>query len=100
MKDLSQQARALIGLQLNRAQLAALETYERELLSWNARFNLTGIDDPKKIRTKHFLDSLTCLLAMRNSPMERVIDIGTGARFPWKPLKIICPVVHLTLVES
>ena len=100
MKDLAQQARALIGLQLNRSQLAALETYERELLSWNARFNLTAIDDPKKIRTKHFLDSLTCLLAMRNSPMERVIDIGTGAGFPGIPLKIICPVMRLTLVES
>jgi len=100
MKDLSQQARALIGLQLNRAQLAALDTYERELLSWNARFNLTAIDDPKKIRTKHFLDSLTCLLAMRNAPMERVIDIGTGAGFPGIPLKIICPNMRLTLVES
>ncbi len=100
MKELAQQARALIGLQLNRAQLAALETYERELLSWNARFNLTAIDDPQKVRIKHFLDSLTCLLAMRNSTMDRVIDIGTGAGFPGIPLKIVCPNMRLTLVES
>jgi 16S rRNA (guanine527-N7)-methyltransferase len=86
--------------ELTQAQLVALESYESELLDWNARFNLTAIDDPEKIRVKHFLDSLTCLIAMRHQPKERVIDIGTGAGFPGIPLKIACPAMHLTLVES
>jgi len=96
----AQHARKLLGLHLTKAQLAALELYENELLSWNLRFNLTAIDNPEKIRTKHFLDSLTCLMVMGNSPNERVIDIGTGAGFPGIPIKITCPAIQLVLVES
>jgi 16S rRNA (guanine527-N7)-methyltransferase len=100
MQELLKAAREIVGIRLTPAQLAALERYERELIDWNLRFNLTAIDDPGKIRTKHFLDSLTCLLAMRETPIDRVIDVGTGAGFPGLPLKIICPAMRLTLVES
>jgi len=96
----SQHARTMLGLHLTKSQLAALERYENELLAWNLRVNLTAIDKPEKIQTKHFLDSLTCLIVMRGSPAERVIDVGTGAGFPGIPLKIICPTIRLALVES
>jgi 16S rRNA (guanine527-N7)-methyltransferase len=62
--------------------------------------NLTAIHDVETIRVKHFLDSLTCLKVMRDSPMDRIIDVGTGAGFPGIPLKIACPSMRLTLVES
>jgi 16S rRNA (guanine527-N7)-methyltransferase len=100
MKDLALQAETLLGLRLNKNQLSAFERYESELIAWNARFNLTAIDEPGKIRAKHFLDSLSCLLAMRASLNERVIDVGTGAGFPGIPLKIACPGMRLTLVDS
>ncbi len=100
MRDLAQYARALIGLRLTSTQLKAFQCYENELIAWNQRVNLTAIDKPNQIRTKHFLDSLTCLLAMRDSVAERVIDIGTGAGFPGLPLKIVCPTMQLTLVDS
>lgn len=89
-----------IGLHLTARQLNAIEIYERELIDWNSRFNLTAIRTSEEIRTKHFLDSLTCLLAMRDSRADRVIDIGTGAGFPGLALKIVLPGMRLTLVES
>jgi len=100
MKTLAQQAWSLVGIRLTSTQLAALAQYERELLNWNTRINLTAVRDAETIRVKHFLDSMTCLLAMRDTPGDRVIDVGTGAGFPGLPLKIACPTMRLTLVES
>jgi 16S rRNA (guanine527-N7)-methyltransferase len=100
MKKLVQEVKTLFDLRLTREQVTALQQYENILLEWNARFNLTAIRDPQEIRTKHFLDSLTCLLALRDTSVEHVIDVGTGAGFPGIPLKIACPKMRLTLVES
>jgi len=78
----------------------SLITYEKELLEWNQKFNLTAIRDVESIRTKHFLDSFSCVLAWMSNPPLRLIDVGTGAGFPGIPLKILYPTMHLTLVES
>lgn len=75
-------------------------TFESELLAWNEKFNLTAIRDTEGIRTKHFLDSFSCVLAWKEIPPRRLIDIGTGAGFPGIPLKILYPSMRLTLVES
>jgi 16S rRNA (guanine527-N7)-methyltransferase len=100
MEKLAQTASDLLGIQLSGNQLAALKAYEAELIAWNKRYNLTAVREPDGIRTKHFLDSMTCLLAMRESPPMRLIDIGTGAGFPGLPLKILMPQCSLSLVES
>ena len=100
MKDLAAQVHRQLGVRLSAAQLDALARYEQELLDWNTRFNLTAIRTPQEVRTRHFLDSLTCLLALRETPPERLVDVGTGAGFPGLPLKIIYPKMALTLVES
>ena len=88
------------GFSLTPQQQKAFEIYETELLAWNEKFNLTAIRDAEGIRVKHFLDSLSCLSVMKNLNNERIIDIGTGAGFPGIPLKIVCPGIKLTLVES
>jgi 16S rRNA (guanine527-N7)-methyltransferase len=100
MRELVENTRNLLGLQITDEQLSAFEVYEQQLIEWNNRFNLTAIDNPKQIRVKHFLDSLSCLLALRNTPTDQVIDIGTGAGFPGLPIKIVCPTIKMTLVES
>lgn len=100
MEKLVQDAFHLLGVRLSPRQVAAFERYEAELMEWNSRHNLTAIRDPQGIRVKHFLDSLTCLLAWRDNPPSSLIDVGTGAGFPGLPLKIIQPSLKLTLVES
>ncbi|OGO10618.1 MAG: hypothetical protein A2Y93_15350 [Chloroflexi bacterium RBG_13_68_17] len=87
-------------MRLTRRQVEALRWYAAELVAWNQRINLTAITEPAEIESKHFLDSLSCLLAMRERLGDRVIDVGTGAGFPGLPLKIVCPQLHMTLVEA
>jgi 16S rRNA (guanine527-N7)-methyltransferase len=100
MQELAQSVHSLLNIRLSAKQLSDLHIYERELLEWNTRFNLTAIDDPETIHTKHFLDSLTCVVAMQDTPIGRVLDLGTGAGFPGLPLKILYPKMRLTLVDS
>ena len=100
MEKLAHDAQALFNVHLTGRQVVALITYERELLEWNQKFNLTAIRDKDSIRTKHFLDSFSCVLAWKGSPPHRMVDVGTGAGFPGIPLKILYPSTHLTLVES
>lgn len=100
MEKLVHEAQQLFGVHLTGRQVVALMTFERELLAWNENFNLTAIRDAEGIRTKHFLDSFSCVLAWKENPPRRLIDIGTGAGFPGIPLKILYPSIRLTLVES
>jgi 16S rRNA (guanine527-N7)-methyltransferase len=93
-------AASLLGLHFKPRQLEAFDWYASELVDWDRRFNLTAVTDSQGIEVKHFLDSLTCLQAMGSGPTGRVVDVGTGAGFPGLPLKIVCPQLELTLVES
>ena len=100
MDALIQDARTLFNVHLLPRQVVALINYEKELLEWNAKFNLTAIRDVESIRTKHFLDSLSCVQAWKANPPYRLVDVGTGAGFPGIALKILYPAMHVTLVES
>lgn len=108
--NLLQQGAAELGIVLADEQLAAFERYLNELVAWNARFNLTAITEPAEIQGKHFLDSLSCLLAIAprdaagrlcvETVTGRAIDVGAGAGFPGLPVRIVCPELQLTLLES
>ncbi len=100
MKLFLQSALPVSGISLTETQIRDFGRFEEILLDWNRRFNLTAITGREDIRTKHFLDSLSCLKAMPLRPGMRVIDIGTGAGFPGIPLKLAAPDIRLTLVES
>ena len=92
-----------LQLTLKAEQVDALRFYQHELVAWNQRFNLTAITDDAGIQIRHFLDSLSCLLALERGERlrgKRVIDVGTGAGFPGLVLKIVCPGIQLTLLEA
>jgi 16S rRNA (guanine527-N7)-methyltransferase len=101
MEKLIKFTREIVGIQLSTDQVNSFRVFEDELIYYNNQFNLTAIRDPESIRIKHFLDSLTCLLAMDlHKRPESLIDVGTGAGFPGIALKIIMPRMRLTMVES
>jgi 16S rRNA (guanine527-N7)-methyltransferase len=100
MEKLTHDAQELFNVHVTGRQVMSLITYEKELLEWNQKFNLTAIRDVESIRTKHFLDSFSCILAWKANPPAHLVDVGTGAGFPGLPLKILYPSMKLTLVES
>ncbi len=104
MQRLIEGAKAL-GLRLTAQQQTAFQVYYEELVAWNQKFNLTAITEYEQVQIRHFLDSLSCLLAEETRqalrrPEARLIDVGAGAGFPGIPLKMVCPAVRLTLVEA
>jgi 16S rRNA (guanine527-N7)-methyltransferase len=88
---------ALSALQLN-----AVQAYLDLLLRWNAKLNLTAIRDPEEIVTRHFGESLFAAKQLFPAGDSRVtaIDIGSGAGFPGLPIKLWCPSLNMTLIES
>ena len=99
-----------LGIDLTDLQLVQFQTYQAALLDWNQRMNLTTITDPDEIASKHFLDSLSVLLALPRidgrpvaawlETTQQAVDAGAGAGFPGLPLKIVWPGLRLTLVET
>lgn len=65
----------------------------------NQVMNLTAITEPDRVAKLHLLDSLT-LLTLADLRGKKVIDVGCGAGFPGVPLKIACPEMELTLLDS
>lgn len=100
MSTLAEAAAAQLELALSPEQVTLFDLYARELAVWNEQVNLTAITDPDAVRVRHFFDSLTILKAIPMQPGTRVIDVGTGAGFPGLPLRIVCPEIHLTLLEA
>jgi 16S rRNA (guanine527-N7)-methyltransferase len=98
--SLKEAVRRLLGRELSKRQVDAFAWYSSELREWNQRFNLTAIKDPSGIDIRHFLDSLTCCLAISANAGDQVVDVGTGAGFPGIPIKILCSSMKLTLVEA
>jgi 16S rRNA (guanine527-N7)-methyltransferase len=104
MQHLLQGARAL-GLHLTADQQAGFQLYYEQLVAWNQKFNLTAVTGYEQVQIRHFLDSLSCLLAdgpsrALSQPHARAIDVGTGAGFPGLPLKLVCSPCRMTLLEA
>jgi len=86
-------------VQLTPGQIAKIQEYIRLLLKWNQSVSLTSVVDPVEILARHFGESMfiCCLMPVEKC---RLADIGSGAGFPGLAVKIACPEIHLTLIES
>jgi 16S rRNA (guanine527-N7)-methyltransferase len=94
-----ERAASEFGITLNPGQIAQIQQYTAILLRWNAKTNLTAIQDPLEILYRHFCESMLGAVVI---PAEncRLADVGSGGGFPGLPMKIFRPELDLYLIES
>ena len=85
-------------LSFTEEQLAQFTRYYELLVETNKVMNLTAITEPEEVAVKHMVDSLLAFEAVMAG--KTLVDVGTGAGFPGVPLKIYCPSLKVTLVDS
>lgn len=88
-----------LGLTLSEEIQDTLCAFGEAVIKQNAVMNLTAITEPTQVAKLHLLDSLS-LLSMEDLKGKKVIDVGCGAGFPGVPVKIACPQMKLTLLDS
>ena len=76
-----------------------LAQYGHLLLEKNQVMNLTAIREEDRVARLHMLDC-AALLNVADFQGKSLIDVGTGAGFPGLPLKILCPDLSVTLLDS
>jgi 16S rRNA (guanine527-N7)-methyltransferase len=89
-----------LGVELSDAQADSCLLYLSELMKWNRKINLTAITEDREIIIKHFLDSFSFMKGFTPGPGMALLDMGSGAGFPALPVKIACPEMAITMVES
>ena len=95
-QELKQGSLAL-GLELSEDTLTLLLKYQDALVLWNKAYNLTAIRDPKEMLVKHLLDSLSIL---KDLPVGRLLDIGTGGGMPGMIIALCQPERQCVLLDS
>ena len=88
-----------LGLQLPESVQDTLCAFGSAVVEQNKVMNLTAITEPEQVAKLHLLDCLS-LLTVADLAGKRMIDVGCGAGFPGVPVKIACPQVELTLLDS
>ena len=88
-----------LGLELSESIQNTLCDFGRGVVKQNEVMNLTAITEPAQVAKLHLLDSLS-LLTLADLRGKKLIDVGCGAGFPGVPVKIACPEVKLTLLDS
>lgn len=100
MKDILTQGLAQLDITPPPEAIDRLCRYAQLLVEQNKVMNLTAITDPEGIARLHFLDSAALLPLCGGAAGKSLIDVGTGAGFPGLVLKILCPELKLTLLDS
>lgn len=88
-----------LGLTFSEDTCRRLCAFGEAVVRQNEVMNLTAITAPDQVAKLHLLDSLSVLKTV-DLAGKRLIDVGCGAGFPGVPVKIGCPEVKLTLLDS
>ena len=88
-----------LGLSLDEKTCDTLCAFGEAVVEQNKVMNLTAITQPDQVAKLHLLDSIS-LLSLEDLSGKKMIDVGCGAGFPGVPVKIACPGVGLTLLDS
>ena len=88
-----------LGLDLPQEIRETLCDFGTGVVKQNEVMNLTAITEPDRVAKLHLLDSLS-VLTVADLGGKTLIDVGCGAGFPGVPLKIACPGLKLTLLDS
>lgn len=92
----------ILPITLSEMQIRTFYQFYLDLIEKNKVMNLTAITEMTEVVRKHFVDSLSLILAVPELSEQEfsVLDLGTGAGFPGIPLAIAWPNLKLTLVDS
>jgi 16S rRNA (guanine527-N7)-methyltransferase len=98
---LGEQAQAA-GLTLDVNRIGQLQHYFRLLRRWNRTINLTALPLeglPDRTLNRLFVEPLQAARFVGDAPLTW-FDLGSGGGSPAIPLKIVRPLLRLTMVES
>ncbi len=87
-----------LGIPFTDGTLEKFRIYYTLLSERSKQMNLTAISGEADVAHSHLLD---CAAVLTQFPFSgQVLDIGSGAGFPGLVLKILCPELSLTLMDS
>ena len=89
-----------LDLSLSDTMLLKYENYYNKLVEVNKYMNLTAIVEHDEVYIKHFYDSLSLNLAVKDFKNIKLCDVGAGAGFPSVPLAIARNDINVTIIDS
>lgn len=106
MLDILVRGASTLGLTLNDEQLALFERYYHLLSTSGKQARVSSVLDYEGVQRRHFLESLAVGSALKRAGVldeessPSVLDLGSGGGFPGVPLKVLLPLLRLTLLEA
>lgn len=102
MNSESLQARLVIGLEsmdisFGDAAIDNLMLYMELLQEWNKTHNLTAIDTPDEMLSKHIFDCASIKPYVKGATL---LDVGSGAGLPGMVLATLSPALEVTSIET